>query len=135
MNFLKAKLEKSGGKYFAQLYGVKVPLSDDKCALLAQHGAGRQDVILGIRPEHTQLCFDSAQSSIQGALRVNEMMGSELHLHAKLPDESNVILRIPTLDLTDEQRSALKYGAPVRFTFPEKVVQLFDPKTEKSLLY
>ncbi len=135
MNFLKARLTKNGAAYTAELYGLKVPLSPEKCLLLSQHGAGSMDVILGVRPEHCQLCFDEARGSVEGSLRVNEMMGSELHLHAKMPDDSSVILRIPTLDLSDQQRADLKYGAPVRFTFPEKVIQLFDPKTEKSLLY
>ena len=62
------------------------------------------------------------------------MMGSELHLHVDLKDGTSVILRIPTLDLTESQRANLVYGSRLRFTFPEKVVQLFDPKTEQSLL-
>ena len=135
MNFLKAKLVKAAGGYQAELYGVKVPLSQEKCALLAKHGAGSQDVILGVRPEHTQLVFDRTDNTIEGVLRVNEMMGSELHLHVDLKDGTSVILRIPTLELTEEQRRSLTYGSTLRFTFPEKVTQLFDPKSEESLLY
>ena len=135
MNFLKAKLVKAAGGYQAELYGVKAPLSQEKCALLAKHGAGSQDVILGVRPEHTQLVFDRTDNTIEGVLRVNEMMGSELHLHVDLKDGTSVILRIPTLELTEEQRRSLTYGSTLRFTFPEKVTQLFDPKSEESLLY
>ena len=135
MNFLKAKLVKVGGDYQAELYGIKVPLGPEKSAKLAEKGVGSQDVILGVRPEHTMLSFDGDANTIAGTLRVNEMMGSELHLHVDLEDGTSVILRIPTLDLTEQQRASLSYGSQLRFTFPEKVAQLFDPKSEESLLF
>ncbi|MBR1821363.1 MAG: sn-glycerol-3-phosphate ABC transporter ATP-binding protein UgpC [Clostridia bacterium] len=135
MNFLKAKLVKNGNQYAAELYGVKVALSEEKCARLAAKGVGNQEVILGVRPEHTQLVFDQTGNTIEGTLRVNEMMGSELHLHVDLSDDTSVILRIPTLELSEAQRNALTYGSKLRFTFPEKVTQLFDPKSEESLLF
>ncbi len=135
MNFLKAKLVKDGSRYAAELYGIKVPLSDAKCATLAKKGVGTQDVILGVRPEHTQLVFDDTPNTIEGVLRVNEMMGSELHLHVDLKDNTSVILRIPTLELTEAQRAGLAYGTRLRFAFPERVTHLFDPKSEESLLF
>ena len=135
MNFLKAKLVKDGGKYAVELYGVKVPLDEEKCAKLAKKNVGSMDVILGVRPEHTLLNFDGGAQSIEGVMRVNEMMGSELHLHVDLKDNTSVILRIPTLDLAEDQRRSLTYGQPLRFTFPEKAIHLFDPKTEESLLF
>ena len=134
MNFMKAKLTRDGKGYAAELYGIRVPLSEEKCAKLAAKNIGSMDVILGVRPEHTQLCF-SGEQSIEGTLRVNEMMGSELHLHVDLADGTSVILRIPTLDLTEQQRQGLTYGSKLCFTFPEKVTHLFDPKTEESLLF
>ena len=136
MNFLKAKLVKeSGGRYSARLYGLTIPLGAEKCAKLASKNTDSQDVILGVRPEHTMLSFGQDPNTLEGTLRVNEMMGSELHLHVDLQDGTSVILRIPTLDLTEQQRGGLTYGSPLRFTFPEKVVHLFDPKSEESLLF
>ena len=134
MNFMKAKLVREGSGYAAQLHGIRVPLGEEKSAKLADKGVKDMDVILGVRPEHTMLCF-GGEESIEGTLRVNEMMGSELHLHVDLDDGSTVILRIPTLELTEQQRANLVYGSKLRFNFPEKVVQLFDPKTEESLLF
>jgi len=49
--------------------------------------------------------------------------------------QRNVILRVPTIDLSAEQRKALEGGNKLYFTFASKVVQIFDPKTEKSLLF
>ena len=135
MNFMKARLVKEGNGYSVEVQGIRVPLSAEKCAKLARKGVGSQEVTMGGRPEHTQLCCDGSADSIGGTLRVNEMMGSELHLHVELENASSVILRIPTLELTEEQRAGLTYGSKLRFNFPEKVVQLFDPQTEESLLF
>jgi hypothetical protein len=61
-------------------------------------------------------------------------MGSELHLHVAV-DGAKLIARIPTVDLTHEERVALKNGKDVHLTFPGKVMYFFDPKTEKNLIY
>ena len=63
------------------------------------------------------------------------MMGSEYHLHVITKDEQTIILRTPTVDLSEKQRASLKAGNKLRFSFPSKVIQLFDPKSEQSLLY
>ena len=135
MNFMKAKLIRDGKNYSVALYGIRVPLDSEKAARLAAKNVGSMDVILGVRPEHTRLCFKGEADSIEGTLRVNEMMGSELHLHVELDDYASAILRIPTLELSVDQRAALKYGAKIRFSFPEQVCHLFDPGTEESLLF
>ena len=134
MNFMKARLVKDGNGHAAEVEGIRVPLGADKCARLAASGVGIRDVILCVRPEHTQLRFGDEPGSIAGTLRVNEMMGSERHLHVDLADGASAILRIPTLDLTEQQRAGLTYGTKLRFTFPEKVTHLFDPQSEESLL-
>ena len=79
--------------------------------------------------------FEKEDSAIEGTIVVNEMMGSELHLHVNVGLNRNVILRVPTIDLTKEQRKALESGNKLYFTFTSKVVQLFNPDTEMSLLY
>ena len=63
------------------------------------------------------------------------MMGSELHLHVDTGSGDRIILRLPTIDLTDEQRAQLTHGNKLSFTFTSKVIHLFDPETEESLLY
>ena len=135
MNFLKAKLVKNGDRYAVELYGIRVELGEARCAKLRARNAQSGEVILGVRPEHAQLRIGGGANAIEGTLRVNEMMGSELHLHVNLNDGTQVILRIPTLDLTEEQRAGLTYGSKLWFTFPEKVTHLFDPETEESLLF
>ena len=62
------------------------------------------------------------------------MMGSELHLHLRSRNDDKIIVRLPTVDLTKEQRTGLSYGNKMYITFPAKVMHLFDPETEKSLI-
>ena len=135
MNFLKAKLVRSGDKYTVELLGIKVALDDAKCAKLAAKNVQTMDVTMGVRPEHTTVKFDSAENTIKSTIAVNEMMGSELHLHVMTSNDDRVILRLPTIDLTEEQRASLTYGKPLHFTFSSKVVHLFDPQSEESLLF
>ena len=135
MNFLKANLNKESSGYSVSLLGVKIPLNADQNAALAKKGVGSQEITLGVRPEHTTALFDSQENSIECTILVNEMMGSELHLHLKTKNDDNIILRLPTIDLTKEQRDQLVYGSKMYITFQAKVMHLFDPKTEKNLIY
>ncbi len=135
MNFMKAKLVRTGDEYAVELLGVKVKLEADKCQKLAAKGIQTMDVTMGVRPEHTTVCFENAENTIKSTIAVNEMMGSELHLHVETEDGNRVILRIPTIDLTTEQRASLTSGNALSFSFASKVVHLFDPQTEESLLF
>ena len=134
MNFLKANLVKGGSSYYVELLDVKLPLNDEQNADLAQKGVGSQEIILGVRPEHTTVLFDNAEGAIECTIDVNEMMGSELHLHLRSKNDDKIIVRLPTVDLSKEQRASLSYGNKMYITFPAKVMHLFDPETEKSLI-
>jgi len=135
MNFIPAKMNAQGGKYTVDVLGTKVEVTGAKGDILARKGQGSQDVILGVRPEHTTVCFDKTENAIESTILVNEMMGSELHLHVTTDGQNKIILRLPTIDLTEEQRAGLVYGNKLYFTFASKVIHLFDPKTEESLLF
>ncbi len=134
MNFLKAKLVKDSGGYSVELLGVRLPLNDEQNAVLAEKGIGSQEIILGVRPEHTTVLFDKTENAIECTIKVNEMMGSELHLHLSSANDDKIIVRLPTVDLSKEQRASLTAGNKLYITFPAKVMHLFDPETEKSLI-
>ena len=134
MNFLKAQLTKEANGYSVELLGVKLPLNAEQNAVLSGKGVGSQEIILGVRPEHTAVLFDNTENAIECTINVNEMMGSELHLHLTSKNDDKIIVRLPTVDLTKEQRDSLAYGNKLYITFPAKVMQLFDPATEKSLI-
>ena len=135
MNFLKAKLVQSGNGYSVELLGVKIPLNPDQNQALSAKGVKTQEIILGVRPEHTTVLFDSRENAIECTINVNEMMGSELHLHLSSQNKDKIIVRLPTVDLTKEQRNQLSYGNKMYITFPAKVMHLFDPASEKNLIY
>ena len=134
MNFLKAKLVQEGTGYSVEILGAKIPLNEDQTAVLSAKGTGSRDIILGVRPEHTTVLFDKAENAIECTIDVNEMMGSELHLHLSSANDDKIIVRLPTVDLTREQRASLSYGNKMYITFPAKVMHLFDPETERSLI-
>ena len=134
MNFLKAQLTREANGYSVELLGVKLPLNAEQNAVLSGKGVGSQEIILGVRPEHTAVLFDNTENAIECTINVNEMMGSELHLHLTSKNDDKIIVRLPTVDLTKEQRDSLAYGNKLYITFPAKVMQLFDPATEKSLI-
>ena len=135
MNFMNAKLVRKGDQYTVEVLGVSVPLEADKCQKLTEKNVQTMDVTLGVRPEHTTVRFDGGENAIKGTIAVNEMMGSELHLHVETENSNRVILRIPTIDLTPEQRKGLTSGNSLCFSFASKVMHLFDPQTEESLLF
>ena len=117
-----------------EILGVTLPLNEEQNAVLAQKQIGSQEIILGVRPEHTTVLFDNQQNAIECTIDVNEMMGSELHLHLSSRNDDKIIVRLPTVDLTKEQRESLSFGNKLYITFPAKVMHLFDPATEKSLI-
>ena len=112
-----------------------IPLNQEQNEALLKKGVGSQDIILGVRPEHTSVLFGKSDNAIECSISVNEMMGSELHLHLTSKNDDSIIVRLPTVDLTHEQRSSLSYGNTLFITFPTKVMHLFDPKTEKNLIW
>ena len=124
MNFFDAKLLREGEHYFIELGGVRVHLSEDKCARLAAKNVASQEVTLGVRPEHTDL----AEQGVAGKVDVSEMMGSSVHLHLTA-EGRDVIIIVPTVDM----KNVPAMGDTVRFTFNGKVAHVFSKETEKNL--
>ncbi|MBQ2729175.1 MAG: sn-glycerol-3-phosphate ABC transporter ATP-binding protein UgpC [Clostridia bacterium] len=135
MNIMRTQLIEENGKYYVTPYGSRIEVDGEQGALLKEKGIGSREVILGVRPEHIVLAPSAGADTINGNVMVNEMMGSELHLHIKVEDGTKIIARAPTVNLTHEERAQLKSGHPVHLTFPGKVMYFFDPETEKNLIY
>ncbi|MBQ6959681.1 MAG: sn-glycerol-3-phosphate ABC transporter ATP-binding protein UgpC [Clostridia bacterium] len=135
MNLMETELECSGGKYYVRPFGAKIEVTGSKAEELQKKGVGSRKVLLGVRPEHITLADASAEDAIPCKLEVNEMMGSELHLHVYTPDETRLIVRVPTINLSAEKRRAMVYGAQLYITFEGKVMHFFDKETTKNLIY
>ena len=124
MNFFDAKLTKEQGKYFVELGGIKVQLSEEKQARLAANNVEPQDVTLGVRPEHTSL----GDTGIVAKVDVSEMMGSSVHLHVTA-EGRDVIIIVPTL----EMKGNYGIGDTVHFNFEGNVAHVFSKETERNL--
>jgi multiple sugar transport system ATP-binding protein len=136
MNILKSNLVKEGNRYFVTPCGAKIEVTGEKEKLLADKGIKGGEILLGVRPEHILLADGPAEDHIPCKLEVKEMMGSELHLHVITEDGTRWIVRVPTIDLNQEQREHLEESeAELYITFEGKAMHFFDPETEKNLIY
>ena len=124
MNFFDAKIIKEEGKYFVELGGVKVELSEDKQKRLTANAVEPQDVTLGIRPEHTTI----VSSGVTAKVDVSEMMGSSVHLHVTA-EGKDVIIIVPTADGSNKY----SMGDTVQFSFAGNVAHVFSKETERNL--
>ena len=124
MNFFDAKLTKEQGRYFVELGGVKVELSEEKQQRLAANNVEPQEVTLGVRPEHTTL----GDTGIVAKVDVSEMMGSSVHLHVTA-EGRDVIIIVPTL----EMKGNYGIGDTVHFSFEGNVAHVFSKETERNL--
>ncbi|MBE5951041.1 MAG: sn-glycerol-3-phosphate ABC transporter ATP-binding protein UgpC [Lachnospiraceae bacterium] len=134
MNTFKTDLVCEGGKYYITPYGAKIEVTGKKAEMLAKNSVTSGTIVLGVRPEHVTLSDSSNPAAIACKITVNEMMGSELHLHVVTENGDKLIVRIPTISLEDEQRKAMVYGATIYVTFEGKVMHFFDEETERNLL-
>ena len=134
MNTFRTKLSYEGGHHYVTAYGAKVIVDGKKADMLRERNIGGGDIILGVRPEHIKLTNKNNPGAIPCKIEVNEMMGSELHLHVVTANGDKLIVRVPTVTLDDGIRRALVAGATIYVTFEGKVMHFFDPKTEQNLL-
>ena len=134
MNTFKTSLIEEKGKYYVTPYGAKIEITGKKAEALKAKGVTSREIILGVRPEHFTLADKNNPAAIPCKIIVNEMMGSELHLHVVEENGDKLIVRIPTIALEDEQRRALVYGSTIYVTFEGKVMHFFDSETERNLL-
>ena len=134
MNTMRAQLVEEEDKYFVVAHGVKMEVDGEKGVALSDRAVGSREVILGVRPEHITMTTPDDPEGIHCTVQVNEMMGSELHLHVVTDDGEKLIVRVPTITLSNEERFALRFGAEIYVTFEGKVMHFFDVDTEKNLL-
>lgn len=134
MNTIKTNLICENGKYYVTPYGVKIEVTGKKAEMLADKKIESREIILGVRPEHFKISDKGNPSAVPCKITVNEMMGSELHLHVVEENGDKLIVRVPTMSLDDEQRNSLVFGEMIYVTFEGKVMHFFDIETEKNLL-
>ena len=134
MNIFKTNLICENGKYFVTPYGAKIEITGQKAEMLRQKGIDSRKILLGVRPEHVTMAQPGDAAAISCTIKVNEMMGSELHLHVEEDNGDKLIVRVPTVSLSDEQRRDMVYGHTMYVTFEGKVMHFFDVDSQTNLL-
>ena len=133
MNFFDGQLVADGDHYYVKVMDATMELSPEAQAALKAKGVPSKAVTIGIRPEHISFAESAGAHCLTGSVDVSEMMGSEIHLHVNAGGR-DVVLRVPTTELSAEHKSGIAYGTQVHFTFRGDLMHLFDPETEKNLL-
>ncbi len=127
MNFFDGcRLLLEGGKYYAEIRGVKFELSEFQQKALKQNGQEPCDIVAGIRPQHISV----GEGELTALIEVSEMLGSEYNLHARSGDDE-VVMVIPTVGLMED----VSMGSKVHFTTQPELIQLFDKATGHNLVW
>ena len=134
MNTFRTELVRENGKYYVTPLGSRIEVDGETGENLAAKAVDGRSVVLGVRPEHITLS-QPGPHAIPCTIIVNEMMGSELHIHAETEDGAQLVVRVPTLGLCRQERAELVNGAKIHVSFPGEVMHLFDPETERNLIY
>ena len=134
MNTFRTELVRENGKYYVTPLGSRIEVDGETGENLAAKAVDGRSVVLGVRPEHITLS-QPGPHAIPCTIIVNEMMGSELHIHAETEDGTQLVVRVPTLGLRRQERAELVNGAKIHVSFPGEVMHLFDPETQRNLIY
>ena len=127
MNFFdNCKLLLEDGKYYAEIRGVKFLLDEFQQEVLKKNNQKPVEIICGIRPQHISV----GKGELTAKVEVNEMLGSEVNLHARSNDDE-VVMVIPTVDLETD----VSMGATISFTTQPKLIQLFDKESGNNLIW
>jgi multiple sugar transport system ATP-binding protein len=131
MNLLPAIIRRSGDRFTAEFDGRALPLPATIDASRVVPYKERK-VILGIRPENFHELapgdIDPANTApFEAVVELAEPMGSEVHLNL-IAGDSQLIARV-------SPRFKSRIGDTVTLTVDMTNTQLFDPETERSILY
>lgn len=139
MNFFRAELVKNADGYFVETEGKSFPVSKKARAVLEANGTEPKSVVLGVRPEHITVLKEGEKQKtaqyIAAKVNIAEMMGSEFYVHvSSQSSEKNVIIRVPTMHLSEKDKRALTENGEVKYTFPAEAMHLFDAESGANLI-
>lgn len=129
MNFIDSKVVEEGGKLSVEFKDEKLPIPDDKAAVIRDKGYVGKDVVFGIRPEHMHdddlFLSKHPESKAKAKVEVTELMGSEIYLYLKVAD-ADVIARV-------DATSKAKTDQTIVLGFDMDRMHMFDKETEAAL--
>jgi multiple sugar transport system ATP-binding protein len=126
MNIFSARVWEEKGKIVLKEAGLIVTPEDEQAEVLKPYV--NREVLLGIRPEDlVYVKKPDARSNLKGNVDIIEPLGSEIQLHVSTRDHQFITKTPPDNEFT--------IGEEVDFTPNLGKIHLFDPETERSLLY
>ncbi len=150
MNYFDARLIKYNGEYCVELYGKLFKITNEMNAYLKEQNCPEKEIILGFRSEHfipelkggesgakftnKYVGADGKPAVIDVKVTVFEMMGSELYVHAVTEDDKQIIIRIPTMNLTAKDMENIENCGNLKLAFSPQFMHIFDKETEKNLM-
>ena len=132
MNFFNVKLVKKADGVYATFGDNSIKIPEGKLKKFASDSYIGKDVIMGIRPEniHDEEIFlaNAPDSTINVAVEIVELMGSETYLYLKTSGkEDNIIARV-------DPRSTARGGDKIKVAFDANRLHFFDAETFNTIL-
>ena len=117
MNFFRMRVTSQGTKLILKGFGMEIPLEKDP---------GKQEVVMGIRPEHIYNEKRENTKEIEVEVYFVEKLMSETIVHGSLPEGGRLVIKIPgDVDY--------KEGETIGFYVDLNRVHVFDPETERRI--
>jgi ABC-type sugar transport system ATPase subunit len=124
MNLLHARLTSEGEDVLVETDGGRLPLSRDWQPALARYG--KDDVVLGVRPDRLTIASNGAGEITATVDDVEALIG-----------ETSVDFRLPSgarlTGMFADDLDGLLPGSTARLSIAGDGIELFDPETELSL--
>ncbi|MFN8457755.1 MAG: sn-glycerol-3-phosphate ABC transporter ATP-binding protein UgpC [Anaerolineae bacterium] len=122
MNFIEGRLNSEHGHLTLKTDLFTLPLPERFPGVPTGMADGK--VILGIRPEHTQVCAsDDEYSIVEIGVEVVEMLGSQQFIYGAVEGHPQ------KLTIGVDPRFKLTIGDRVKLSFPLEEIHFFNPKT------
>ena len=131
MNFIDGNLDE---KYKVHLIGKEIALPKETIKIFKENKVEKQDIVLGIRPEHITLCEENDDNSLEVIISVVELMGSSLHLHVDTITNKNIVIIVPIINLEKDKLSSLITGNKVHFKWNYGLEHLFSKQKSMNLI-
>ena len=131
MNFIDGSISDDLKIY---LNGKEIKISDKHINSLKENNVKKQDIVLGIRPEHIILCDENDENSIEGVISVVELMGSSLHLHVDTMSNKNIVIIVPIINLEEGKLKQLVTGNKIYFKRNNGLEHIFSKETSMNLI-
>ncbi len=129
MNFLDAKVKKTGNDVYLSFGDYSIKLPEAKAAKLIEGNYDGKEIALGIRPEdvHDEDIFisSSPESIVEAHVEVTELLGAEVYLY--------LVIAGQTMTARVDPRTKAKPGDKIKVAFDVNRLHAFDKSTELTI--